>query len=220
MEQHGSRDTARGCVSADGQPESADPVADLIVGHAIAHGFDDTGRLNAKAAGHRHLVNAATVIGVDEIETDGGVAHAHFAGTGFGQLHIDPLNDLRAALFGYADGAFHGHASFSRLSRASFAEDRGGRQVGLVVVPRFGLFACVFGSLFLGLALTFLRLAHLPSALFVGFRLARDWLVVVASMTAPATLNGAVTTSAAIWVTQPQRKKGRRRAGTIRMQLR
>ena len=75
-------------------------------GHAVAHGLDHTGALEADARRQRQGIEPAAVVGVNEIQTDGAVRHAHHAGAGGGQIPLHELHDLRTAGLCHLD-AFH-----------------------------------------------------------------------------------------------------------------
>src|ERR1700722_20916895 len=72
---------SHGSISAGRRTGVGDPVAYADVPNAWAHTLDDAGRLHAKdATGGNQIESAAAAIDVDEIDADGGLQQAHFAG--------------------------------------------------------------------------------------------------------------------------------------------
>ncbi len=78
------RDVARRGIGPARRAEHADPVADLKVGHALAHRLDHARRFGAQLAGQVDRVQPAAVIGVDIVQPDRMVPHPHLAGPGGG----------------------------------------------------------------------------------------------------------------------------------------
>src|SRR5690606_10964654 len=58
------------------------PVTDLEVRYARPQGFYHTGSFYPGYQGYRHGIEAAPVIGVEEVQADGGVSHQHLARAG------------------------------------------------------------------------------------------------------------------------------------------
>jgi hypothetical protein len=58
---------------------------------AFAHGFDHAGGLHADGGGQVQRVQARAVVHVDEVQADGVVADADFAGPGLAHGHVNHL---------------------------------------------------------------------------------------------------------------------------------
>src|SRR5258706_2282769 len=72
-------------------------VARLDVAHPLAHRLHHAGRLEPDPGGQRHRVEAAAMVGVDEVEPDRAVADADLAGTGVADVDLLPAHRLGAA---------------------------------------------------------------------------------------------------------------------------
>ncbi|MNO77277.1 hypothetical protein D3C76_683800 [compost metagenome] len=83
-------------------------IADLEAGHVAADRLDHACTLRAEARwqGWRR-VQAATVIGVDEVQADGLVGYAHFLRTWLGGLVIHILEHFGAAMGAELDTLCH-----------------------------------------------------------------------------------------------------------------
>jgi len=76
--------------------------------HALAHRIDHSGTLCAQTGRQaRRLVQAATEIGVDEVQADGVVADAHLAGSRCAEGHIDLFQDFGTAVLAELDALGH-----------------------------------------------------------------------------------------------------------------
>src|SRR3569623_971634 len=84
-------------ISAARRAEGTDTLPHRKAGHALPDRCEHAGRLTAEATGQLDRVEAATVIGVDEVEADRGVAHADLAGTRGRQVDIVPLDHFGTA---------------------------------------------------------------------------------------------------------------------------
>ena len=101
------RDVHRLGIGADEAAGIADPVTGLEGGDAVADGLHHAGGFRAQARRQRQGVEPGAVIGVNEVHTDGGVLHPHFAGRGRRQLHIHILQHIAAAGLFKTDGLGH-----------------------------------------------------------------------------------------------------------------
>src|SRR5690606_10756490 len=82
-----------------------DALADGKIAHALAERLDHAGRFAADPARQaRHGVEAAPMVGVDEVEPDRGVADERLAGAGLADLHLLEAQHLRPTVPGEADG--------------------------------------------------------------------------------------------------------------------
>src|SRR5262249_20145617 len=108
------------------------------VGHAVARlnvrdvrpdRLHDAGGLAAQARRQWQRVEAGAMVCVDEVYPDGGVADAGLALAGLADLDVLPLHDFGHTGLAYADGFWHGAASFESTVPASIvgARVRAGR---------------------------------------------------------------------------------------------
>ena len=81
----------------------ADPVSDLYIGYAFAHGLDQTSAFAARREGKLRRIEAGAIIGVDEVEADGRLAHQSLAGAWLFRLERFLLQDVGSASFMDAD---------------------------------------------------------------------------------------------------------------------
>ena len=88
------------------------PVAGFDVADIGADRLDHTGRLHADGTGEFHRVFAGTLINVDEVQTDHGLAHQRLPRAGRLKVDLLPLHDFGAAGFLDDDGVGHGFWSF------------------------------------------------------------------------------------------------------------
>ena len=72
-------------IGADGAAAIADAVAHLEAGDALAQRLHHAGRFRAQAGRQRQRIKPGAVIGVDEIDADGGVPDPHLARPGAGR---------------------------------------------------------------------------------------------------------------------------------------
>ena len=93
----GGRDVALCRVSAEGGSEGADTVSDRELIDPFAHRLDHARRLDPQPGREFERIEAAAVIGVDEVQADSGVAHAHFAGAGGCKIDVTPADRFGAA---------------------------------------------------------------------------------------------------------------------------
>ena len=95
-----------GCfgIGADGASAIADAVANRQAGHAVADRFDKARRFHAETRGKGYRVKTRTMIGIDEIDADGGVAHARLAPSRRRQVDILVLQHIGAACLLEPDG--------------------------------------------------------------------------------------------------------------------
>jgi len=97
-------------VCAQGAGAVGHAIADLNGTHFTAHRFNNPGALIAQPG--RQLsqrVQAATVIGIDEIQTDGLIAYPHVLRARLGGLEVDILKHFRAAVGPKLDTLSHLH---------------------------------------------------------------------------------------------------------------
>jgi hypothetical protein len=80
-------------------------ITHLQVRDAFAHRLDDARGFHAELQRHGQLVQAGSLVGVDEIQTDRLVADADLAGAGIAHRHLDDLELLGAAVLVDAHGA-------------------------------------------------------------------------------------------------------------------
>src|SRR5216684_3378495 len=78
-------------------------VAFLQVGHARADRLDHARALVARDLRQLHRIEPRALIGVDEIDADGGVAHAHLALARLADRDVLELEHFRTALLVVAD---------------------------------------------------------------------------------------------------------------------
>ena len=90
-------------------------VADGEARDALPYSFDDARAFEPEHGRERHRVEAGPMIGVDEVETDRGMADEDFAGTGFGNRALDGMQNLRPALGDRFDGE-HQRSAAARWS--------------------------------------------------------------------------------------------------------
>ncbi len=112
------RDQALLCIGADGCGRIGDAVAHLQIADLGAERLDHAAALAAEHARQRELVEARAVVGIDEIEADGGVAHAHLACARRTDFHRLPLHHLGAAVLVYAYGMGHDFSFCKKFSTA------------------------------------------------------------------------------------------------------
>src|SRR6185312_15189442 len=111
-------------IGADRRVAVSDAVADLEIGDAGAELFDDPRRLIAEHGGHRHRVDAAAIVGVDEIEADRGLANACLARAGLADLDLFPAQDFGAAGLVDTDCVSHRRSPLRASQDASALEIR------------------------------------------------------------------------------------------------
>ncbi len=75
----------------------AGAIARLELAHPLAHRLDHAGGLEADARRQRERIEAAAVIGVDEVEADRRVADADLAGAGLADRDLLPAHRLGSA---------------------------------------------------------------------------------------------------------------------------
>jgi hypothetical protein len=115
-----------GGVAADRRAGRSDTIADREIGHAIAQRFDHANALRTQAARQLEWIETGALIDFDEVEPDRGRANPDLAGSGVGQVDIDPLDHFRPTmLFDPCDAC---HVPFSRCDEASTGESRFGLQ--------------------------------------------------------------------------------------------
>ncbi len=83
------------------------PVAGLDDRDAGADRLDDPGRLAPQPARQGERVQPGPVVGVDEVDPDGGVPDPGLALAGLADLDVLPAQDFGAAGLGDADGFRH-----------------------------------------------------------------------------------------------------------------
>ena len=89
-------------------------VAHLQMGHALAHGLDDTRRLHPERQRHRQRVHARTLVHIDEIQAAGMVADADLAWPRLADRKVDEVHGFGAAVLIDANGgAGLGHESLT-----------------------------------------------------------------------------------------------------------
>jgi hypothetical protein len=82
-------------------------VANLEMRDTLAHRLDDARAFHAQRQGHRQLVQAGTLVDVDEVQADGLVADADLARPGLADLDLHQFHFLGAAMLADADGFAH-----------------------------------------------------------------------------------------------------------------
>ena len=91
------RDVAQVCVASRLAEHIGHTVADPEATHATPDGRHSARRLASETAGQRHRVKTGPVVDVDEVETDGGVAHRDFA-RGADDVGLSGANALHQAV--------------------------------------------------------------------------------------------------------------------------
>ncbi len=96
-------------VSADRRTGVGHPVAGLEFGHALADRFHPPRAFHAQRPGQRRQrIQAGTVIDIDVVEPDGGMAHPELAGAGIADLDFFPAQDFGTTVLMNADRSRHG----------------------------------------------------------------------------------------------------------------
>ncbi len=90
-----------------------DPVARTDDGHARADRLDDPGRFAPQPARQRDRVQPGPVVGVDEVDPDGGVPDPGLSLAGLADLDVLPAHDFGPAGLGDANGFRHGRVLIS-----------------------------------------------------------------------------------------------------------
>ena len=114
-EEGGGGDQAMGGIGAALRPEIADALAGRDIRDAIPHRLDHAYAFDAKLCGQCDRVDAAAMIGVDEIQPYRAVADERFPRAGSGQLHVVKADDLRSAGRLYPCNACHRNAPYQVL---------------------------------------------------------------------------------------------------------
>ena len=89
-----------------------DPIAFLQILYARTHGVDHAGAFIAGDRRDLHRIKPGALVGVDEVDADGGVPDSHLSRAGVAHRHVVDLQHFGPALLVKTDCL--GHACFSR----------------------------------------------------------------------------------------------------------